>query len=161
MPHSKWQINYVGTHVFKLRNFVLMCLSYHERKTFLGITIIISNENKSNSTVDCSRLTRFSTSCLMWLEQSYCTVIPNPYKRFALAHNWIFQCIRLTSELYFPVLKAVTYTLNQTMVPPFVWHETLFFYLWNPHYGSLKLMVSWLTALQVRQFSTSCAWNLF
>lgn len=78
------KINDAGTRVFKLRNFVLMCFSYHvERKTFLGIAIIISNENKSNSTVDCSRLTQFSTSCLMWLEQSYCTfhvAFPTPTK---------------------------------------------------------------------------------
>lgn len=117
-------------------------------KLLLGITLIICNENKYNSTVDFNKLTQFSTSCLMWLKQSNYTAFP---PRFAWAHNWIFQCVCLTS--YWSIFSSVVVINMHLKVkqwfPRCFDIKKLFSYLCNPHYSSVELMVSWYIVAHV------------
>lgn len=117
-------------------------------KLLLGITLIICNENKYNSAVDFNRLTQFSTPCLMWLEQSNYTVFPQGSREHIIGFSNAF--VWWVIEVYFPLLWPLTYTSKSSNgFPLFDIKKKLFSYLWNPHYGSVELMVPWLTVEHV------------
>lgn len=130
----------------------------------------VCNENKYNPTVDCNRLTQFSTSCLMWLEQSYYTVFP---PRFTWAHSLIgfsSAFVWRVIELHFPLLKALTYILSQAMVSPlfdikhcFSICETLTMAQWNLWFHDLLWSMSIQHKLHIKsvlhQISSSHAWG--
>lgn len=76
-------------------------------KLWLGITLIICNENKYNPTVDFNKLTQFSTSCLMWLK--VITQLSSQGSRehvIGFSNAFVWRVI----EVYFPLLWALTCT---------------------------------------------------
>lgn len=97
-------------------------------KPLLGITLMICNENKYNSTVDFNKLTQFSTLCLMWLEQSNYTVFPQGSREHIIGFSNAFA--RRLIEVYFPLLWALTYTSKSNNGFPIVFDiKTVFLFV--------------------------------
>lgn len=125
-------------------------------KLLPGITLIMCNENKHNSTVDFNRLTQFSTPCLMWLEQSNYTVFPQGSREHIIGFSNAF--IWGVIEVYFPPLWALTYTSKSNNGFPIVLTfkncfpicETLTTAQWNLWFHD------WLWSIH----STCCTLNL-
>lgn len=65
--------------------------------------------------------------------------------RLAWAHNWIFHYIGLTTSWRICLSVVVANVNLKVKRSLFFWQRKVFSSLWYPVYGSMELMVSWLT----------------